>query len=56
MKKEYLAPRITVLPFDSNDDLMENSIPIHMESEDEKITESSEVLINKNSIWEETYE
>lgn len=52
MKKEYLAPRIMVLPIDSNDDLMENSIPIFMESEDDKITESSEVLINKNSIWE----
>ena len=53
MKKDYLAPRIMVLPFDSNDDLMESSIPIYKENEEDVITESSEILGNKNSVWDE---
>ena len=53
MKREYLIPKITVFSIDSDGGIMDNSISIHDATEDNQIADGSEILGNKNSIWDE---
>ena len=55
MKKTYLKPLICVQTIDTDCDFMDMSLPM-FENEDSKITDSSEILVNKHSIWEEDNE
>ena len=55
MKKFYLKPLIRIQTIDTDGDIMDMSLPL-FENEDCKITDSSEIFVNKHSIWEEEYE
>ena len=52
-KKHYIIPTIRIQEIEF-EDVMENpmSIPVYT-NEDELIESSEEILVNKNSIWEE---
>ena len=53
MRKKYLTPRTAMLPFDLEDGIMEHSIPVYDKNNTDEITETSEILTNKRSVWDE---
>lgn len=58
MKKFYLAPKIRIQAIETEDNIMEMSLYVFDENnpntnEDSQITNGSEILGNKHSIWED---
>lgn len=53
MKKNYVIPAIRIQEIDTNESILDTpmSIPFYKDNEDE-ISESSEILVNNNSIWD----
>jgi queuine/archaeosine tRNA-ribosyltransferase len=54
MKKIYVIPTIRIQEIDTQDGILETpmSIPVYT-NEDELIEDSSEILVNTHSIWDE---
>lgn len=58
MKKKYLAPMIRIQPIESEDDIMEMSLPVYDEKnpytrEESNISDGSDILGNQHSVWDE---
>lgn len=50
-KKKYVIPCIRIQSIES-DNIMEMSLAINNNPDDSQITDGSEILINKHSVWD----
>lgn len=50
-KKKYIIPCIRIKSMES-DNIMEMSLVINNNQDDSQITDGSEILINKHSVWD----
>jgi hypothetical protein len=52
MKKNYLKPLIGIQTIDTYCDIMDMSLAMFSDEKD-KIVDSSEILVNKHSVWDD---
>lgn len=50
--KKYIKPKIQIQNIET-DNILESSIKVYNDENDEYINDGSEILINKHSVWDE---